>query len=88
MKFAIAVPYAMEQNEPSKPLPRLITVNPDQAVFHAELRRLFLEHMGVDCDPDDLEIVDMKASNEYGDIAVSWEDTLYLYLTYVEQYKR
>ena len=75
----IAVPYMVEQNEPSNPIPRLIQVSETTSERDETLRNVFFEEFGI---REGLTV--SERSNGYGDIQVSWNDEMYVYFTYIK----
>lgn len=83
MKKAIAVPYAIDQNEPSCPVRFLIDVPDNKKEREAFLKQVFIEHV-CDVEPDELTVKHKKGA--WGDMTVEADDLgLYMYLTFVEE---
>lgn len=82
MKLAIALPYYVGQNEPSKPLTNLVAVPDDVDERDEVLTKLFFERV-LDCDFDELTVTETPYG--YGDITVAYHDDVFLYITFIEK---
>ncbi len=84
MRKAIILPYAVDQNEPSRPISTLVDIPDDEQARDELLNRLFVEYV-LDSD-DDLElIINDGNENSYGDIIVSYADSIFMYVTFVTE---
>ncbi len=86
MKKAIALPYCVDQHEPSRPIKQIISLPDDVEQRDELLKMLFLTHV---CELDieethEIEIND-GTKGAYGDLVVSYGDDLYLYITFIEE---
>lgn len=81
---AILIPYCEEQNEPSRPLPKVFdlpgTIKPREKV----LKDLFIKHIMDDIEPKEIKV---KAGNgyDYGDIVVSHNSGCHLFVTFIKE---
>jgi len=85
MAKAILMTYAVDQNCPSKPVPKVFDLPDDKKDRDAFLIARFFEFALSDEDPDvidGIEIIDEP--NEFGDITVAEESGVYLYVTFIE----
>lgn len=88
MKQAIIVPYMVDQNEPSRPIPQIFNL-PDDVVERNEiLLNIFREHLLGDVESVDLEFFEDERENKYGDLEVGYHDDLFLFVTYIEEQNR
>lgn len=78
---AILVPYCVDQNQPSKPLSFLVDIPDDEQQRYTLLRALFKEHVYDELE-DDAEVI-IRETEEYGDLSVTDDDILYLFVTFV-----
>ena len=79
---AILLPYCVDQNEPSTPLKFIFNVPDDVVERDKLLRALFIEHVCDDVEEADIHI--SEPDEGYGDVVVSWDDDMFLFLTYIE----
>ncbi len=84
MKRAICLPYCVDQNEPSKPINRIVDL-PDNVVLRDTiLKKLFNEHV-CEVDEDDIELDERQGEEvNYGDIILSYDGSVFMYVTFVE----
>ena len=84
MKKAIVVPYAVYQNEPSRPISNLVDIPDDIQERDELLKQLFVEYV-LDSE-DDLELTITEGNERsYGDIIVSYDDSIFMYVTFVTE---
>lgn len=81
MKQAIIVPYMVDQNEPSTPLAHVFILPDDPRVRNDMLRVLFTQHVFDGAAVDELRVTE---DSSYGDIAVSYDDSIFMYVTFVK----
>ena len=83
---AIAMPYCVDQNEPSCPLPFIVELDDNVKARDAKLKQLFNDHV-MDIDEEDgCELIVRKGKkNESGDLIVEYGDDLFLFLTYIKE---
>lgn len=84
MMKAILVPYACDQNAPSKPISKLYTIPTDTEQRDEELKVLFQEH--VCFSEEDLGLTICKDDDPYGysDLyVVDQSGEMFLFVTYV-----
>ena len=82
MRKAVALPYSVDQNEPSKPLAHLVDIPENINDRNDLLKYLFTQHVCDDLHPDEIEVY--NGDQDYGDIVVADLDgNMFLYLTYV-----
>lgn len=79
---AICLPYTVDQNEPSVPIKQIITLPDDVRLRDKMLKELFIAHV-CDVSIQDLEIYGRSDEHEFGDLTVAYEDSMFLYVTYV-----
>ena len=93
MRQAIATPYYIDQNEPSKPLPHIVELADDARVRHHQLRNLYFDTFdcevidgGIDADRDAPLVILEEEGGNFGDITIRLEDDegVYLYITYLK----
>ena len=84
MKKAIIVPYAVDQNEPSRPISKLVDIPDDTQERDELLKQLFVEYV-LDSE-DDLELTITEGNERsYGDIIVSYYGSIFMYVTFVTE---
>jgi hypothetical protein len=87
MRQAIALPYAEGQNEPSKPVRRIVNIPDDVEERNALLTDLFYEYVIGNENERTLELkFDDGNVDDFGDIIVSLaeDEGVYLYITFIE----
>lgn len=93
MKQAIATPYYIDQNEPSKPLPYIVELADDITNRHRQLHDLYFDTFdcevidgGIDADRDAPLVILEEDGGNFGDITIRLEDDegVYLYITYLK----
>lgn len=86
MRRAICLPYSVDQNEPSRPVKQLFTI-PEHDVTERDrlLKQLFIQHVCEDCEAEDLSITERQDDQDYGDLTVSYSDSMMLFVTFVEE---
>lgn len=83
MKRAIAIPYCVDQNEPSIPVKQVLELPDDVTARNELLKDIFIERV-CDVERDDLTVKKGKR-NDYGDLVVVYGDgDMFLYVTFVE----
>lgn len=83
MKRAIAMSYCAGQNEPSRPIKRIIEVPDNVAARDKLLKQLFNDHVCEVEDDEDL-IIRKGKKDDYGDVIVSdYNGDVFLFLTYI-----
>lgn len=80
MARAILMPYTEEQNEPSTPSSKLLTLPDDEQERNAVLRNLFSESYEVDVDE-----VEVRPGGDYGDFDVTDDSEYHLYITIIQE---
>ncbi len=83
-KKAIAVPYTEEQNEPSRPLSRIIEVPSNKKERDAMLLELYNSTFQPDEGEEPATVKDGK-DDDYGDVIVENDYGCYLFITYIEE---
>jgi hypothetical protein len=83
--LAILLPYAVDQNEPSKPVKHLVEVPTEKKHRDDVLKQLFVKHVCL-LDSDEIKDIKIKKGGEksYGDLVVSWQDDQFLFVTFVD----
>ncbi len=86
MKKAIVQPYCSDQNEPSRPLRKLVEIPDDIKERNQLLKKLFCEHVldKSDWEGDDPKIRKGRA-NDYGDLIVEGRFDTFLFVTFIEE---
>lgn len=87
MTQAIAIPYAEGQNEPSKPIRRIVNIPDDIHERNVLLNDLFYEYVIGNESDRTLELKYTEGDvNDFGDIIVSLaeDEGVYLYITFIE----
>lgn len=80
-KIAIAVPYVVDQNEPSKPSSTLYDIPIDEEEQIKVLHSIFDEYFSFEEDKPKLVV---RSDDTYGDLVVADEyGTWFVFLTYV-----
>lgn len=85
MKQAIIVPYAADQNEPLRPISKIVGIPDDQEERDQALSRLFFYYVldNESLSRSDLEIRE-GSEDSYGDIVVSYDDSIFMYVIFVK----
>lgn len=84
MRRAIAIPYCIDQHEPSKPLRQLVELDDDLSKNEDMLKTLFCETVCDGIPHDELTISEGELES-FGDVVVSSnDDSLFLFLTYID----
>lgn len=84
-KLMICVPYSVDQTEPSRPIRELVEFPDSVEECEAVLARLFKEHVCAEiAGQEDLVYEYGGKSDDYGDITVSHEDEVFMFVTVVE----
>jgi len=84
MKKAIVLPYASGQNEPSRPVNKIITLPDNVKARDVYLKTLFVKHVCEIDDADELMIRKGKR-DDYGDLIVEHPTEMYLFVTFIEE---
>jgi hypothetical protein len=84
----IAVPYSVDQNEPSKPLRQLVDYDNASDVFEATVKQLYIDHVCDEANVDDI-VVQYQFDSQYSDVVVFQDlypsaSDAYLYLTFID----
>ncbi len=80
---AILLPYASGQNEPSRPVNKIVTLPTNVKARDEYLKKLFVEHVCELDDPEELTIRELRG--DYGDLIVEHPTEMYLFVTFVSQ---
>lgn len=79
---AIILPYAVDQNEPSRPISMLVDIPDDIQERDELLKQLFVEYV-LDSE-DDLELTITEGNERsYGDVIVSYDDSIFMYVVFI-----
>lgn len=84
MNQAIIVPYIVDQNEPSRPIPQVFNLPDDVKERNEILLTIFKKYLLEDVESDKLEFFEEERFTLYGDIEVGYNDDLFLFVTFLE----
>lgn len=84
MKRAICLPYTENQNAPSVPLRKIISLPDSKKERDALLKKIFVEQVCPDTDVDQLIVRNGRKDDDYGDLIVAHEYGIYMFVTYIE----
>lgn len=84
MKRAIAIPYSVDQHEPSRPLKQLVELLEDPTANEEMLKKLFCETV---YDGASFDEITVREGDEwdFGDIVVEAQGDFFLFLTLTDE---
>lgn len=84
MRQAILLPYAVDQNEPSRPLQGVYVIPEDTESRDSMLIDIFVNHV-CELEGDDIDEITVVDGSEdgFGDVIVSYMDSVYLFVTFI-----
>lgn len=87
MRDAIILPYVVDQNEPSRPLPEIFSIPDDEEEVKNMLFHLFVHYVNDSFEQDEMTY-SIGGEDDFGDIVYGNEDNgCFLYVTFIKPIK-